>query len=218
MTEINPTEWQIVVQNTPYIDDSKWMEEEEWLLDFAENPVFEKQPLDHIALTFLYIDAADHSNIVGVTKSTIRLDVCDRSSRLIESEFFDKVNTAKHPKRIFAENEHCDWFEKSYRFESASLYSLPISHENMNDYEPARELSPLCFHKNTAKILSSLVIFHDLYEIVVVMREEKTALKSILKTSTGSAFTKKVRFPSNISNEKMVLARRKRKTQKVRIM
>ena len=215
MSELEP-EWQIVNRNTP-LDDSDWIKEEEWLLEFAENPVFEKQPLDKIAMTFLYVDS--ESSIVAITKSTIRLDVGEKSSRLNETDFSDKVKAAKTPKRIFPENCNENWLDKTYLFESASLYSVPVSHETMVNYEPARELSPLSFHKNTAKILGSLIIFHDLYEIVIVMREEKTELKSIMKTGdirpSAAAFTKKLRFPLVLTNGKNARGG-KRKTKKAR--
>jgi hypothetical protein len=212
MTELEP-EWQLVNRNTP-LDDSDWMKEEEWLLEFAENPVFEKQPLDKIAMTFLYVDSG--SSIVAITKSTICLDVGEKSSRLNEPAFSDKVKAAKTPKRIFTEDGDATWLDKTYLFESASLYSVPVSHETMGHYEPARELSPL---KNTAKILGSLIIFHDLYEIVIVMREEKTELKSIMKTGdirpSSAALTKKVRFPLVLTNGKNA-RREKRRTKKAR--
>ena len=247
MAELEP-EWQIVNKNTPYINDSDWMKEEERLLDFAEKPAFEKQPLDHIALTFLYVDS--DRNIIGVAKSTIHLNVGEQYSRLNETVFFNKVNVAKKPKHIFSKNieiefartpeldtsvgvrglpkgevtredlsskDNADWLEKAYTFECATLYSVPIGHENINIYEPSRELSPLYFHKNTAKILGSLIIFHDLYEIVILMREEKTELKSIMKTGclrSSSTFTKKVRFPPVLTNERTT--RGKRKTKRVR--
>ena len=215
MSELEP-EWQLVNRNTP-LDDSDWIKEEEWLLEFAENPVFEKQPLDKIAMTFLYVNS--ESTIVAITKSTIHLDIGEKSSRLNETAFYDKVKVAKNPKRILTEDSDANWLDKTYLFESASLYSVPVSHETMVNYEPARELSPLSFHKNTAKILGSLIIFHDLYEIIIVMREEKTEMKSIKKTGGirpgSSALTKKVRFPLVLTNGKNARGE-KRRTKKAR--
>jgi len=196
----NENEWKIV----NHIDDadSDWIEEEDQLLNWTETPDFEKRPLSQIAATFIYVDT-DNTE-VGIIKTTIDLD---HLSTLHKTALFDKVKKAAKPNAIFgrcdageSDSGSTDWSEKTYYFEDAAIYSIPINHEQIDKFEPKTICKPLQFSKDTSavKIASSLAVFHDLYEIFVIMREAK---KSILKTDTKSGKTKKVRISDDSPNE-----------------
>jgi len=207
--------WQIIDRNTPYIDDSNWIEEEERLLQFAETPVFEKQPLDNIAFVFLYTDL--ENNVVGASRTTVVLDKREMLSILHRHEFMDKINTAKLPSKIFHPiNYHNHWIEKQYVFGDAGIYCIPVDSNNISNYQPLTIFVPLQFSKDMAKISSALIPFHELYEILIIMREEKPSasnsyaltnslrncpIKSILKNGTTMGKTKKVRISDELPNE-----------------
>lgn len=198
----NPEQnWQIIDRNTPYIDESNWIEEEDRLLNFAENPIFEKQPLNSIAFIFLYKDL--DNNVVGVSRTTAHLDKRERYSILHRAEFADKVNVAKTPNKIYQPCIEDRWIEKQYQFEDAGIYCVPVDSDNITEYEPITIFLPLQFSKDIAKISSSLIPFHDLYEILVIMREDKppATIKSILKDGTKMGRTKKVRISDESPNK-----------------
>jgi hypothetical protein len=215
--------WQIIYRNTPYVDDSNWIEEEDRLLHFAENPIFEKQSLDNIAFVFIYTDL--ENNIVGASRTTAPLNKRVMSSILRQQEFTDKVNTAKTPSNIFKQidtNGVNDWMEKQYVFNDANIYCVPVDSDNISDYQPLNTFKPLQFSKDVTNISSSLIPFHELYEILIIMREEKpfASIKSILKDGTTRGKTKKVRISDELPN-KFVYSRfhgvvaGKRRTKKV---
>ena len=189
--------WKIVNKKS----ESKWIEEEEFLLNWAENPTFEKQPLSNIQVTFVYI--GDDQNIVGVTQTTMELKKCERSSILNRSTFFEQIDHAKKPKTIFIDDDECDsfeWLNKTYTFYDAAIYSIPNDPDNIDKYDMKTAFDPLHFLKDTIKINSALDIFHDLYEIVVIMKQETVSytLKSILKDGTKINRTKKVQISENL--------------------
>ena len=68
MTQEN--KWQIINKSTRV--ESKWIEEEENLLNWAENPKFEKQPLTQIAIKFIYVSSETLD--VGILHTSIKLD------------------------------------------------------------------------------------------------------------------------------------------------
>jgi hypothetical protein len=204
-------EWQLLSTE----NNSKWIEEEELLLDFAENSKLTKTPLENIALTFVYTDLDRF--IVGVSKTTIQLEKKEKSSILHHSIFIDKMNTAKNLTSIFPEElDKHNWLQKSYEFEDAALYSIDDTHPNKTTFN--KRILPISISKTTTQILASLTIFHDLYEIIILMREYGSSLdllpdenlrlqvdtnspqlstspKSILKDiSKKNTKTKKVRF------------------------
>ena len=208
--------WQIIGKTESITDNIKWIDEEDMLLKYSDAPIFEKQPLNNIHATFIYVDYG--SDVVGVLKTTIDLETRANISVLHRSDFSDTITAAKHPKMVVsetiptAEQKHCtlfstenmasasssysipDWLEKSYIFDSAATYSIPVDHENIDNFNPKRELTPFEFLKDTAKISSSLKVFHDLYEFVIIMREDNAVKKSIIKDKSLSGKTKKVRI------------------------
>jgi hypothetical protein len=187
-------EWRIIGKTESIIDNLKWIDEEEMLLKYSDEPIFEKQSLNNIIATFIYVDSV--GEVVGVFKTTIDLETRQNLSIIHRSDFADKINTAKTPKMCVADSgiisEPSDWMEKSYIFDGAASYSIPVDHDNVDNFVPKRELTPFEFSKDTAKISSSLITFHDLYEIIIIMREETAVKKSILKKYTNTGKTKRV--------------------------
>ena len=215
MTQEN--KWQIINKSTRV--ESKWIEEEENLLNWAENPKFEKQPLTQIAIKFIYVSSETLD--VGILHTSIKLDPQETKSILHKSIFFNKINEAKTPKMLF-DKDICDknkWLEKSYIFDSAAIYSIPIDHE-LNHFTQNIPLTPLTFSKDIEKINYSLSVFHDLYEIIVIMRYVKNTigLKSIIKDGIKIGKTKKVRISDDSPKEyvfsKMNPVSGKRRTKK----
>ena len=189
--------WQIISKTESITDNLKWIDEEDVLLKYSEQPIFEKQPLNNIRATFIYVDVG--GDIVGVLKTTIELEMRTNLSVLHRSDFSDKINAAKHPSKVCVVSSSDsssleDWLKKSYIFDSTATYSISVDHENIDSFNPKRELSPFEFAKDTAKISSSLPVFHDLYEFVIIMREENSVKKSIIKDRSLSGKTKKVRI------------------------
>lgn len=194
--------WQIINKSTRRVE-SNWIEEEEYLLNWAENPNFEKQPLNQIAIKLIYVSSEALG--AGILKTSIKLEPQQHSSILHKSVFFDKINDAKKPKNLF-NNDICDkneWLEKSYMFDTAAIYSIPIDHEQINQFDSKLPFTPLNFSNDIAKINCSISVFHDLYEIVVIMREVKNTigLKSIIKDGTKMGKTKKVRISEDSPKE-----------------
>ena len=217
--------WQIINKsNSRFESNPKWIEEEEDLLNWAENPNFEKQPLKQIAVTFIYV-SSDTSNAkleyicTGILHTFIKLDPHEHYSILHKSDFFDKITQAKSPKTLFDDDTYkSDWLEKTYMFDNAAIYCIPIDHEQIN---PKSTFTQLNFSKDTVKIHCSLSVFHDLYEVVVIMREVKNVvrLKSIIKDGTKMGKTKKVRISDDSPKEfvfsKMRPVSGKRRTKKM---
>jgi hypothetical protein len=181
-------EWIIIGKTESIIENLKWIDEEEMLLKYSDEPVFEKQPLSNIIITFIYVDYV--GEVVGVLKTTIDLEKRHNVSIIHRSDFADKINAAKKPNMCVSDPQ--DWTEKSYTFDSAASYSVPVDHDNVDNFSPKRELTPFEFSKDTAKISSALIVFHDLYEIVIIMREEPAVKKSILKKYSTAGKTKRV--------------------------
>jgi|LauGreDrversion4_2_1035121.scaffolds.fasta_scaffold185742_1 hypothetical protein len=189
----NDRQWQIISKTDSIIDNLKWIDEEDMLLKFSDAPIFEKQPLSTIRTTFIYVDL--DGEVVCVLKTAIDVEPRTNLSVLHRADFSDKINAAKRPKQVVDSVSHMNmnWLEKTYIFDSAATYSIPVDHENIDTFNPKRELTPFEFAKDTAKISSSLAVFHDLYEFVIIMREENAFKKSIIKQSL-SGKTKKVRI------------------------
>ena len=189
--------WKCVDAKKTIIEKSNWIEEEEELLNWAENPIFEKQPLDHITLTFLYVNL--EPTIVGVAKTFMKIERREMSSVLKKSEFFNKVNSAKHPKLLFDDKVSDEWLDKKYTFKDASMFHLSLDHENISDFRNNKMID-IAFQKDFIKIPNALTILHNISEIFVIMREEvdppneKIGLKSILKNKSIIGKTKKVRI------------------------
>jgi hypothetical protein len=191
--------WNIVDKNRNISD---WIEEEERLLNWSENPIFEKLPLNKIAIRFIYVNA--ENNIVGAINNSIDLEINDTSSILGRSGLFDKVTYAKTPKSIFPKllGSH-PWLEKTYKFEDVAIYSIAKTHEYIDEAENTTTFIPLRFSNDAAKIPSSLLVFHDLYEIIVILKEYENLpiLKSVLKKKQGIGKTKKVRISDDSPTE-----------------
>jgi hypothetical protein len=218
--------WQIINKSTKRVE-SKWIEEEENLLNWAENPNFEKQPLKQIAIKCIYVSSDILDTKIGhigegILQTSIKLEPQEHFSILHKSEFFNKINEAKTPKMLFG-NDVCEnnkWLEKSYTFDNAAIYSIPIDHEQINQFDPNVPFTQLNFSKDIAKIHCSLSVFHDLYEIIVIMREVNTVLglKSIIKDTTKMGKTKKVRISDDSPKEYLFSKTRpvsgKRRTKK----
>ena len=216
-----------------YIDAKKsiitktdWIEEEDRLLNWAENPVFEKQPLHSITLTFIYLNA--DRTVVGIAKNTIELEKREQlSSILRRSVFFDKVSSAKNPILLFPDPTKCDeigetpddWLSKNYIYECASLFNLSLDYESNSDFSN-NKMNDIVFNAEFAKIPNALILFHDQYELFVIMRE-KIELKSILnkKPKQGVRKTKKVRISDDLPREflfsKSTPIESKRSTRKI---
>lgn len=227
------------IHNKYILEKSDWIENEDILLDWAENATFEKMPLDKIAITFIYVNV-DH-NVAGVAKTFIDLEKRERSSILHKSEFFNTVKIANNPKLIFDKNvqsecsfdaSHPDvsreyhkltetgWLEKTYIFEDAATFHVSNNHETIDNINPQQLVSSIQFHKDYEKIPSALLVFQDLFEIFVIMQEAKpiSKLKSILKDGSTISKTKKVRIsdvsPKEFGVSKINTVDRKRRTRK----
>ena len=195
--------------------DSGWIEEEEKLIHWAENPNFEKTPLDHIALTFVYTNG--DKTVVGISKTIMELETQNTFSILHQTSFFDKINVAKKPFTFETYNDgNPEWLKKSYTFDESILCHIAIDTDSNNLFDPKVLVTPLQFSNDIAKISSSRVELKDLYEIVVIMREATPVpppeLKSILKTDSKPGKTKKVRIDENVHF--VAKSNKKRKTKK----
>lgn len=213
MTENSQKSWKI--SETSIIPKTDWIEEEDFLLDWAENANFEKYPLDKITMTFLYVDP-EHS-VVGVAKSSIELEKRERSAILHRSDFFDKIRAANNPISISDPGIRSEWSEKTYAFEDAAIYHVPNDHETIDNINAKQLWTAIHFHKDVEKIPNSLLVFHDLSEIFVIMREVKR--KGVLKDGSKMGKTKKVRISDDSPKEyvfsKLNPVSGKRRTQKL---
>ena len=191
---------------------SDWIEEEEKLIHWAENPNFEKTPLDHIALTFVYTNG--DKTVVGISKTIMELEPQNTFSILHRTSFLDKINVAKKPFTFETYNDgNPEWLKKSYTFDESILCHIAIDTDSNNLFDPKVLVTPLQFSNDVAKISSSRVELKDLYEIVVIMREATPPeLKSILKTDSKQGKTKKVRIDENVHF--VAKSNKKRKTKK----
>ena len=197
--------------------DSDWIEEEEKLIHWAENPNFGKTPLDHIALTFVYTNG--DKTVVGISKTIMELETQNAFSILHQTSFFDKVHIAKNPFKFEPEPENDgnpEWLKKAYTFDESILCHIAIDTDSNNMFDPKVLVTPLQFSNDIAKISSSRVELKDLYEIVVIMREVTPVplpeLKSILKSGSKPGKTKKVRIDENVYF--VAKSNKKRKTKK----
>ena len=205
------------------ITKTDWIEEEDRLLNWAENPVFEKQPLHSITLTFIYLNA--DRIVVGIAKNTIELEKREQQSSILRrSVFFDKVSSAKNPTSLFPNFDDVvetpdDWLSKNYIYECASLFNLSLDYETNRDFSN-NKMDDIVFNAEYAKIPNALILFHDQYELFVIMRE-KVELKSILnkKPKQGARKTKKVRISEDLPREilfsKSTPIESKRSTRKI---
>ena len=221
-------EWKII-GNGKFIDNSNWIEEEDNLLEWSENLNFIKQPLNYIAITFIY---TSNACVSGMLRTNISLDSINyHTSALNETTFFDKVNTAKIPKplvpNINIKDNH--WLEKVYDYEDAAIYNIINDADHVDHINTNTPFVPIVFsHHYTSentpsrilKISNSIAVFHDLYEIVVIMREviQPITLKSILRDGSKIGKTKKVHI-SDDSPKKYVYMKKhpvsgKRKTRR----
>ena len=205
--------WQLIHKSI--ITKTDWIEEEDLLLDWAENTNFEKYPLTKIAMTFVYVDL-EHS-VVGVAKSFIELEKRERSSILHRSDFFDKVRFANNPNSILDAGIRSEWSEKTYAFEDAAIYHIPNDHETIDNINAKHLWTAIHFHKDVEKIPNSLLVFQDLSEIFVIMREVKRM--GVLKDGSKMGKTKKVRisddYPKEYVYSKLNPVSGKRRTQKL---
>ena len=202
-------EWKIFDKTAIDVkSDSEWIEEEERLINWSENPIFEKQSLNYISITFIYVDV--DKNIVGVAKTNIDIEKHDAYSLLYKSDFVEKIEVAKNPIKMRSDTKDT-WLEKTYCFEDAVIYN------GVDGSEHRFTMNPILFSiDNTAKISNSLTIVHDLYELIVIMREVKdiTRLKSILKDHSTKGKTKKVRISDDSPKEYLHVRQGRRKTHK----
>lgn len=205
--------WQIIHKSI--IQKTDWIEEEDLLLDWAENTNFEKYPLNKISMTFVYVDL-EHS-VVGVAKSFIELEKRERSSILHRSDFFDKVRFANNPSSLLDAGIRSEWSEKTYTFEDAAIYHVPNDHETIDNINTKQLWTDIHFHKDVEKIPNSLLVFQDLSEIFVIMREVKR--RGVLKDGSKMGKTKKVRISDDSPKEyvfsKLNPVSGKRRTQKL---
>ena len=193
--------------------ESEWIEEEEKLIHWAENPNFEKTPLNHIALTFVYTNK--DKTVVGIAKTIMELENKNTFSILHRTSFFDKVHIAKNPSTFDADG-NAEWLKPPYTFDESMLCQIEIDANSNKVFNPKVLFTPLHFSNDIAKISRSRVDLKDLYEIVVIMREvppvNPTELKSILKTGSKPGKTKKVRIDENVYL--VAKSNKRRKTRK----
>jgi hypothetical protein len=207
-----------------------WLLEEERLLEFSSNNNFETIPLKQLCVCFIYIN--HKREIVRSVKKDISLRIELNHSVLPWSSFQSEIELAFKPAD--------DVNQYQYAFEDAALHHISIGYESIDIFEPTKLLQPIVPNKDL-KIDPTLLIFHDLSELFVFMREVVPILpkrtqgvlssasltessnsflcesgvhpKSILKTG-GNGKTKKVR----ISEEIVHIAPKKRPTRKIRFM
>lgn len=213
MTESLSKKWQII--DRCIINKTNWIEEEDLLLDWSENTNFDKYPLNQILLTFIYVDQ-EHS-VVGVAKTFIGIETRERSSILHRSDFFDKVREANNPNFIVPNDADLNgWSKKIYSFEDAAIYHIHNDHETIDNINSKHALNVLHFHKDVEKIPNSLLVFQDLSEIFVIMREVKKI--GGLRSGSKIGKTKKVRISDDSPKEyvfsKLNPVSGKRRTQK----
>ena len=206
-------DWKIVKEGK-FIDNSNWIEEEEHLINWSDNLDFTKQPLNTIAITFIYVD--NERYITGMLRTNILLEpVKSISAVLNKTVFFNTVNTAKSPITLFTDKKNIPWLTKTYEFEDVAIYTV-IEQESTS-------FTPIVFSPvtNNTKIPNSISVFHDLYEIVVIMREVCVVnVKSILRVGSKIGKTKKV-YISDDTPTKYVYVKThpvsgKRKTRRIR--
>lgn len=206
--------WKII-EPGKFIDNSNWIEEEEYLINWTEKLDFTKQPLSTIATTFIYLD--NERCIAGMLRTNFPLELSKSMSILNKTVFFDTVNIAKNPAILFTEKGVESWLSKAYEYEDAAIYTVV-------DREPV-SFSPIRFSSDTAtaKIPNSISVLHDLYEIVVMMREVcVTSVKSILRVGAGSKTgkTKKVHISNDLPTKYVYVKNHpvsgKRKTRRLR--
>jgi hypothetical protein len=182
-------DWKIVSARH-FIDNSNWIEEEERLINWTDDLNLTKQPLDAITITFIYVDSERF--ITGMLRSDFPLATLKTTASFTavfnKSALFDTINTAKSPSALFVDKESLPWLFKSYEYEDMGIYTV-----NERD---AVLFGPIVFSGDIAKIPNSIALLHDLYEIVVIMREVPVIVKPALR-SVGSK-TKKVRISDNL--------------------
>lgn len=211
--------------------ESEWIEEEERLIHWAETPNFEKTPLDHIGLTFVYTakkcnnDDDDNDNdktVVGIIKTIVELENKNTFSVLHRTAFFDKINVAKTP-FCFQNDVNAEWSKNAYEFEESMIYHIAVESDSSNMFDPKVLFVPLYFSNDVAKITNSRVDLKDLYEIIIIMREVSSpaisnGLKSILKSCSKPGKTKKVRIDERVysvsSTANIKKTNKNRKTRK----
>lgn len=210
----------IFVEEGDYYSNSNWIEEEECLINWAENLDFTKRPLNNIATTFIYIDS--ERCITGILRTNISLELpdLDMSSLLNKSVFFDKVNDAKTPSVLFTDKKDIPWVTKSYEFDDAAIFT--VVNDDRNDYiNKTNPFVPIIFSKNTMTIPKSISILHNLYEIVVIMRVVPVVdIKSILRVGSKIGKTKKVHISDELPAKYVYVKNHpvsgKRKTRRIR--
>jgi hypothetical protein len=208
-----------LVENGRFIDNSNWIEEEDHLIHWSENLDFTKQPLFNIAMTFVYIDNERCTS--GMLRTTIPLEIANGYYSLLnKDEFFNKVNIAKCPVGLLGDKD-IPWLKKTYEFNDAAMYTIVHDNDHIDNIKKTTSFTPLVFSPDNAKILSSVSVFHDLYEIVVIMREvHSVEIKSILRVGSKIGKTKKVHIsdetPTKYIYVKTHPVSGKRKTRRIR--
>lgn len=209
------------VKEGHFIDNSNWIEEEERLIHWSENLDFVKRPLNNIAMTFIYID--NEKCISGMLRTSIYTNMVKNitSSLLNKTEFFDKVNVAKTPTRLFADTKSRPWLEKSYEFDDAAIYTILHENDRIDHIKKTTSFTPIVFSSDNAKIPNSISVFHDLYEIIVIMREVcSVEIKSILRiVGSKTSKTKKVHISDDLPKKYVYVKNHpvsgKRKTRRI---
>ena len=226
-------EWKII-GNGKFIDNSNWIQEEENLLEWSENLTFIKQPLKYIAITFIYtVDDC----LSGMLRTSIPIDSFNSSTSVLNKTVFcDAVNAAKNPKSLITNMDmdngnHNQWLENTYDYRDAAIYNIISKADNIDHIDTDTPFVPIaspytCKSDIIVKIPNSIVVFHDLYEIVVIMQPSSAAsqsytgvgLKSILRDGSKIGKTKKVHI-SDDSPKKYVFMKNqpvsnKRKTRR----
>jgi hypothetical protein len=107
--------------------------------------------------------------------------------------------------------------EKTYIFEDAAIYHISNDHETIDAINTKQVWTTIHFHKDVEKIPNSLLVFQDLSEIFVIMREVKR--RGLLKDGSRPGKTKKVRISDDSPKEyvfsKLNPVSGKRRTQKL---
>ena len=242
--------WKII-GNNKFIDNSNWIKEEENLLEWSENLTFIKQPLKYIAITFIYtVDDC----LSGMLRTNIPIEPFNSSTSVLNKTIFcDAVNAAKTPKSLITNIDTDNgidvlptkqsssslrmnpnqWLENTYDYRDAAIYNIINKTDHIDHIDTDAPFVPIvspytCKSDIVVKIPNSIEVFHDLYEIVVIMQPASSigsqsymqnGLKSILRDGSKIGKTKKVHI-SDDSPKKYVYMKNqpvsnKRKTRRI---
>jgi hypothetical protein len=157
----------------------KWIEEEELLEKLISNEHYEPISLENILVQFVYVNY--QHEIVGKTSAS--LNTANRSVA------FSRVDW---PELVSLADSYSHNGEVKYEMGDVGMFHITRDHDHINAESWPTTLTPVS--ETDTKISSTVEVFHDLSELIVIMRP--TSPKSILKSgnSTAGGATKRVRI------------------------